>query len=178
MPRMSVDQVAAFSDKCIDACERWLLALNDKREPPPLLYHFTDLVGLVGILDSRALRFSLVTALNDCSEIDHGIELANDVINKRHGNQTGDFLDRTMASRSGRTAMCGLPDWAPTRSLGSRPEDWLPNIRFLPRTAIPVASLSEQTEMSGLRSPSAARSAASRLDRDFAWRAKKDCGFG
>jgi hypothetical protein len=94
MPQTNLDHVRAFSDKCIDACLKWILAPRDNGDPPPLLYHFTDLDGLVGILNSRALRLSLVTALNDCSEIDHGIELADEFINKRLGRRRGDFLDR------------------------------------------------------------------------------------
>lgn len=43
---------------------------------PPLLFHFTDLDGLIGIAQTKAMWASLATNLNDSSEIRYGIELA------------------------------------------------------------------------------------------------------
>ena len=43
---------------------------------PDRLFHFTDCVGLIGILEDRTLRASLATCLNDRSEVTYGVDLA------------------------------------------------------------------------------------------------------
>lgn len=43
--------------------------------PPPTLYHYTDIRGLHGILDSNCLRASAAYYLNDSSEVEYGRRL-------------------------------------------------------------------------------------------------------
>lgn len=51
-------------------------------QPPPILHHFTDSSGLFGILDTHTLRASLATTLNDCSEVEYGVNLAKTVLSQ------------------------------------------------------------------------------------------------
>lgn len=44
-------------------------------EPPPELYHYTDLDGVAGILNSRSLYLSKISTLNDTSEITLAVQL-------------------------------------------------------------------------------------------------------
>jgi hypothetical protein len=53
--------------------------------PPPVLYHFTDTAGFLGIVDSGQLWGSLATGLNDAGEIAHGVELARRVCSEWKG---------------------------------------------------------------------------------------------
>jgi hypothetical protein len=53
--------------------------------PPPVLYHFTDTAGFLGIVDSGQLWGSLATGLNDAGEIAFGIELARRVCSEWKG---------------------------------------------------------------------------------------------
>ena len=46
--------------------------------PPPTLYHYTDVRGLHGILESNSLRASAAYYLNDSSEIEYGRKLLID----------------------------------------------------------------------------------------------------
>src|SRR5262245_61373225 len=48
-------------------------------DPPPVLYHFTDAAGLVGIMTSHVLRVSSVMALSDRSEVVYAMNLARAV---------------------------------------------------------------------------------------------------
>jgi hypothetical protein len=44
--------------------------------PPPIIYHYTDAAGLLGILKSGELWFSDIFGLNDPSELRHGVSYA------------------------------------------------------------------------------------------------------
>jgi hypothetical protein len=58
------------------------LAINGKTDKPrpDRLFHFTDAAGLIGIVRNQTVWASHAPALNDFSEIKHGIELASDVL--------------------------------------------------------------------------------------------------
>ena len=56
----------------------WLIFHNFKDNL--LLYHYTTLEGLKGILQSRALWFSHISTLNDPSEFKYGQQLVTDVL--------------------------------------------------------------------------------------------------
>ncbi|MGD0836586.1 MAG: DUF2971 domain-containing protein [Polyangia bacterium] len=90
---MSLHDKREFSDPLIDRCAAWMKAQSGNQEHPSLLYHFTDADGLVGILNSRNLRASLITSLNDCSEVQYGIELAEEVLAERRKTQPSGFQD-------------------------------------------------------------------------------------
>src|SRR5437764_3979379 len=56
------------------AVKELLYSWEDKPSgPPPILFHFTDTAGLVGILSNRSLLATLATALNDTSETQYAI---------------------------------------------------------------------------------------------------------
>jgi len=61
------------------------IPFRDLNEP---LYHFTDSVGLDGILRTRSLWASLATSLEDSSEIEYALSRARKVLEQ--GNLTGD----------------------------------------------------------------------------------------
>jgi len=44
--------------------------------PPPMLYHYTKVEGLHGILKDNAIHATHIRYLNDTSEFDHGLKLA------------------------------------------------------------------------------------------------------
>src|SRR5258707_4849852 len=58
---LEAESVAVFSSGAISP------------DDPRTIYHFTDCDGLIGILQSKSIRLSLVTALNDLSEIKIGL---------------------------------------------------------------------------------------------------------
>jgi hypothetical protein len=49
---------------------------STNQEPPDILYHYTDALGLESILKNRSLWFSDIFSMNDPSEIAHGIKIA------------------------------------------------------------------------------------------------------
>ena len=55
----------------------------EARRPPPILYHYTNDVGLAGIIESGQLRFSDIFALNDPSELRHGLSIAISLLKAR-----------------------------------------------------------------------------------------------
>ena len=52
-------------------------------ESNELLYHYTDLKGFLGIIESRKLWASNISFLNDYSEFEFGVELTNDIIERK-----------------------------------------------------------------------------------------------
>ena len=61
------------------------------------LYHFTDDVGLGGILRTRSLWASLATALDDTSEIKYALERAKLVLHHCKVNNDSSFLDEIVS---------------------------------------------------------------------------------
>jgi hypothetical protein len=55
----------------------------EARMPPPLLYHYTNDAGLAGIIESGQLWFSDIFALNDPSELRHGLSIAIETLKSR-----------------------------------------------------------------------------------------------
>jgi hypothetical protein len=53
----------------------------DSQPPPPLIYHYTNDVGLKGILDSGKIWFTDIFDLNDPSELSHGFSHAVNILN-------------------------------------------------------------------------------------------------
>lgn len=51
--------------------------------PPPMIYHYSNDVGLQGIIQSGKLWFSDIFGLNDPSELRHGLKVAIDVLRSR-----------------------------------------------------------------------------------------------
>jgi hypothetical protein len=54
----------------------------DSQSPPPLIYHYTNDVGLTGILDSGKIWFTDIFDLNDPSELSHGFAHAVNILKR------------------------------------------------------------------------------------------------
>ncbi len=55
----------------------------EAKKPPPVLYHYTKDAGLAGIIESGQLHFSDIFALNDLSELRHGLFIAIELLKSR-----------------------------------------------------------------------------------------------
>lgn len=55
----------------------------EARTSPGTVYHYTDDVGLSGILETGKLRLSNLFKLNDPSELRHGLSIASDILKTR-----------------------------------------------------------------------------------------------
>jgi Protein of unknown function (DUF2971) len=55
----------------------------EAQKPPAVLYHYTDDAGLAGIIKSGRLWFSDIFALNDPSELRHGLSIAINLLKTR-----------------------------------------------------------------------------------------------
>ena len=82
-------------DQIVDASVAPLTACANPTDRPERLFHFTDSAGLVGILQSRSLRASLATSLNDPSEIAHGMQCSREVLARGVVSISREFLDTT-----------------------------------------------------------------------------------
>jgi hypothetical protein len=69
----------AFIGKYHDWSDQELAAAQAVSEIKTPLYHYTDGVGLKGIMESQTIWFTEYRHLNDPSELLHGIEMAHDV---------------------------------------------------------------------------------------------------
>jgi hypothetical protein len=70
-------------DRTCEAVLAQLVQELEAQPPPPMLYHYTDDAGLMGILESGALRLTAASNLNDPSELKHGFSHAVEIINRR-----------------------------------------------------------------------------------------------
>jgi len=52
----------------------------DTLRTPPIAYHYTDGAGLLGILESGAIRMTDIFGLNDPTELRHGVAHACDIL--------------------------------------------------------------------------------------------------
>ena len=52
------------------------------KNPPQIIYHYTDINGLLGIIDSGSIWATHVSRLNDSSEYHHGIKVVRDFVQK------------------------------------------------------------------------------------------------
>ena len=81
------------------AHERWLHKHN--LEERSILYHYTTLAGLRGILSSRALWYTHIYSLNDPAEIQYGLNIVRGVLDElieegeklRQDIQDADFIE-------------------------------------------------------------------------------------
>jgi hypothetical protein len=76
----------------LEGCGEWITRWWNSAPPPDTLYHFTDTDGLAGILHGRAIWASLATSLDDCSEVQYGLDLAASVIEKRGTSAPSELL--------------------------------------------------------------------------------------
>jgi hypothetical protein len=74
-------------------CTGWYFSRRVPRRVPRTIYHFTNASGLAGILGDRKIRASLITSLNDSSEVRYGVELALETLQRRRVRGASPLLD-------------------------------------------------------------------------------------
>jgi hypothetical protein len=77
-----VNALKSLNDQSSQIVEAFLSSLRDRLEPK-IIYHYTDDVGLRGILESGQLWLSDIFSLNDPSELSHGLSQAVNLLNKK-----------------------------------------------------------------------------------------------
>jgi len=77
--RAEVGKFDAAADEIIQSIGR---ALN-AREPPPIIYHYTNDAGLRAILESGKLWLTDIFDLNDPSELSHGFSHAVSILSNK-----------------------------------------------------------------------------------------------
>jgi hypothetical protein len=77
--RAAINKFDAVADETIKSVGRAL----DAREPPPVIYHYTNDVGLRGILESGKLWLTDIFNLNDPSELSHGFSHAVSILSNK-----------------------------------------------------------------------------------------------
>jgi Protein of unknown function (DUF2971) len=77
--RTALERFAAESYKAVVS----FAAPLEAQEPPSMIYHYTDDVGLRGILETGQLRLTDMFDLNDPSELEHGFSHAVRILNEK-----------------------------------------------------------------------------------------------
>jgi Protein of unknown function (DUF2971) len=77
--RAEIGKFDAAADEIIQSIGR---ALN-AREPPPIIYHYTNDAGLRGILENGTLWLTDIFDLNDPSELSHGFSHAVSILSNK-----------------------------------------------------------------------------------------------
>ena len=75
IPQDMKDALIKF-DAAAEAIVKSFLDTVESQEPPKIIYHYTNDVGLRGILESGQLWLSDIFNLNDPSELSHGFSHA------------------------------------------------------------------------------------------------------
>lgn len=84
VPEDMQNSLARFNDRAERIVNSFLQTV-ESHEPPPLIYHYTNDIGLRGILESGEFWLTDMFSLNDPSELSHGFSLAIDALEKRVG---------------------------------------------------------------------------------------------
>jgi hypothetical protein len=79
-PQDMRDALDVFSQGAGNLVAGWVKTLG---APAPVIYHYTNDVGLHGILESGQLWLTDIFRLNDPSEVDHGFSRAIDVLKRK-----------------------------------------------------------------------------------------------
>jgi hypothetical protein len=79
-PQDMRDALDVFSQGAENLVAGWVKTLG---APAPVIYHYTNDVGLHGILESSQLWLTDIFRLNDPSEVDHGFSRAIDVLKRK-----------------------------------------------------------------------------------------------
>ena len=75
-------EIDAF-DKSSEAAVAEFIQKLEAEKPPPMLFHYTDDIGLKGILEHGNVRLTSVFSLNDPAELKHGFSHAVEIFNQR-----------------------------------------------------------------------------------------------
>jgi hypothetical protein len=112
--RDALNRFDSEAAKIIDAS----LAPVGAGEPPPIIYHYTNDVGLRGILETGQIWLSDIFELNDPSELKHGLSLALDVLEAKAGSGPPEskvfardltsFVQQVGIQKSGHYFMCSF----------------------------------------------------------------------
>src|SRR5690606_5989778 len=73
---------------------------GDDPRPPDVLWHYTDVTGLKGIIESDSLHFTDARFLNDTSEMKHGRMVYLEVLENALGVECGARLSLVQSLRS------------------------------------------------------------------------------
>jgi hypothetical protein len=71
------------------------------QQPPPVLHHYTDAAGLLGIIKGRALWATHIRFLNDVREFIHAIDIAKTYIDKLKSTHDPLLLDALASTLDG-----------------------------------------------------------------------------
>src|SRR6266446_6681063 len=82
VPRDMQDALERFNDDAQEIVHSFLATL-ESQQPPPIVYHYTNDVGLKGILETGQLWLTDIFSLNDPSELKHGFSLASDILKSK-----------------------------------------------------------------------------------------------
>jgi hypothetical protein len=74
--------IARYDDAATKNLQAFINAVEAKK-PPAFLYHYTNDAGFAGVIESGKLWFSDIFALNDPSELRHGLRIAIDLLKAR-----------------------------------------------------------------------------------------------
>ncbi len=82
IPQTMRKAIVRYDDAATKNLEAFIKAVEAKK-PPTVLYHYTNDAGLAGVIESGKLWFSDIFALNDPSELRHGLRIAIDLLKAR-----------------------------------------------------------------------------------------------
>jgi hypothetical protein len=85
VPQDMRDALAKGGSEAVDIVDAFLVSL-EASPPPPILYHYTNDVGLRGILETGNLWLTDILSLNDPSELSHGLAQAVAVLRSKAAN--------------------------------------------------------------------------------------------
>jgi hypothetical protein len=71
-----------FNDEAAEIVRSFLATL-ESQPPPPIIYHYTNDVGLKGILETGQLWLTDIFGLNDPSELTHGFSVAINALTRK-----------------------------------------------------------------------------------------------
>ena len=137
----------------------------EAKDLPPVLYHYTNGAGFAGIIESGQLRFSDIFALNDPSELRHGLSIAIDLL-ESSGRGREARISLCLGARSnGSTSTLASKPPATSSSAASAPTGTiLDNGEPMPKTAKDLPWVSKQARSNTLsRSQRANQSTAFEL---------------
>lgn len=87
VPRDMRDALKRFNNDA-EEIVHVLLATLDAQPPPPIIYHYTNDVGLKGILETGQLWLTDIFSLNDPSELTHGFSVAINALTSKVANDS------------------------------------------------------------------------------------------
>ena len=85
VPRDMQDALKKFNGEAEQIVQSFLKTL-ESREPPPIIYHYTNDLGLRGILETGQLWLTDIFNLNDPSELSHGFSHGIKTMNAKAAN--------------------------------------------------------------------------------------------